>query len=73
MPEFNGIELCQVLRSDRRWQKLPILFLSAHQDQQSQTQAFAIGADDYICKPVKGPELAHRILNRLKRSKALNR
>ncbi len=70
MPEFNGIELCQVLRSDRRWQKLPILFLSAHQDQQSQTQAFAIGADDYICKPVKGSELAHRILNRLKRSKA---
>ena len=72
MPEFNGIELCQVLRSDRRWQKLPILFLSAHQDQQSQTQAFAIGADDYICKPVKGAELAHRILNRLKRSKAFN-
>ncbi len=73
MPEFNGIELCQVLRSDRRWQKLPVLFLSAHQDQQSQTQAFAIGADDYLCKPVKGAELAHRILNRLKRSKALNK
>ncbi len=73
MPEFNGIELCQVLRSDRRWQKLPILFLSAHQDRQSQTQAFAIGADDYICKPVKGAELAHRILNRLKRSKAINK
>lgn len=72
MPEFNGIELCQVLRSDRRWQKLPILFLSAHKDQQSQTQAFEIGADDYICKPVQGAELAHRILNRLKRSKALN-
>ncbi|MDJ0897275.1 MAG: response regulator [Xenococcus sp. MO_188.B8] len=72
MPEYNGIELCQVLRSDRRWQKLPVLFLSAHKDQQSQTQAFAIGADDYICKPVKGAELAHRILNRLKRSKALN-
>ena len=72
MPEINGIELCQVLRSDRRWQKLPVLFLSAHQDRQSQTQAFAIGADDYICKPVKGAELAHRILNRLKRSKAFN-
>ena len=72
MPEVNGIELCQVLRSDRKWQKLPVLFLSAHQDQQSQTQAFSIGADDYICKPVKGAELAHRILNRLKRSKAIN-
>lgn len=73
MPEFNGIELCQVLRSDRRWYKLPILFLSAHEDQQTQDQAFAIGADDYICKPVRGAELAHRILNRLKRSKVTNK
>ena len=73
MPDINGIELCQVLRSDRRWQQLPVLFLSAHQDRQSQTQAFAIGADDYIFKPVKGAELAHRILNRLKRSKAINK
>ena len=72
MPEFNGIELCQVLRSDRQWQKLPILFLSAHQDPQSQNQAFEIGADDYICKPIQGSELAHRILNRLKRAKTLN-
>ena len=72
MPEISGIELCQVLRSDRKWQKLPVLFLSAHQDQQSQSQAFAIGADDYIFKPVQVKELAHRLLNRLKRSKAIN-
>lgn len=69
MPEINGIEICQVLRSDRRWQNLPILFLSVHQDEKTQYQAFANGADDYICKPVTGSILANRILNRLKRAK----
>lgn len=69
MPVLNGIELCQLLRSDRRWQQLPILFLTAHQDQKTQYQAFAHGADDYICKPVTGAILANRILNRLRRSR----
>jgi DNA-binding response OmpR family regulator len=69
MPEINGLELCQVLRSDRRWQHLPVLFLTVHDDKKTEHQAFAIGADDYICKPVVGAELANRILNRLERSK----
>lgn len=67
MPDLNGIELCQILRSDRYWQHLPVLFLSVHQDNKTKNQAFNIGADDYICKPVTGSVLANRILNRLKR------
>ena len=69
MPDLNGIELCQILRSDRYWQHLPVLFLSVHQDEHTQNQAFNIGADDYICKPVTGSILANRILNRLRRSR----
>ena len=69
MPDINGIELCQLLRSDRRWQQLPILFLTVHQDEKTQYQAFAHGADDYIVKPVTGSILANRILNRLRRSR----
>ena len=71
MPEVNGIELCQVLRSDRRWQQLPVLFLTVHHDEKIQHQAFAVGADDYICKPILGAELANRIINRLQRSRIL--
>ncbi|HHP7231523.1 MAG TPA: response regulator [Xenococcaceae cyanobacterium] len=69
MPEISGIELCQILRCDRRWQQLPVLFLTVHQDEKTQHQAFAIGADDYIIKPVVGAELANRMINRLRRSK----
>lgn len=70
MPQINGFELCQILRSDPHWQRLPVLFLSVLTDSASQNQAFTVGADDYLCKPVKGVELANRILRRLQRVKA---
>lgn len=70
MPQINGLELCQILRSDPQWQQLPILFLSVLNDCATQQQAFAVGADDYLCKPLMGGELAGRILNRLKRVRA---
>ena len=69
MPDLNGIELCQILRSDRHWQHLPVLFLSVHHDEKIQHRAFAVGADDYIVKPVTGSTLANRILNRIRRSR----
>ncbi|MBW4477804.1 MAG: response regulator [Tolypothrix brevis GSE-NOS-MK-07-07A] len=70
MPQINGFELCQILRSDPHWQKLPVLFLSVLTDSASQNQAFTVGADDYLCKPVMGVELANRILRRLQRVRA---
>jgi DNA-binding response OmpR family regulator/HPt (histidine-containing phosphotransfer) domain-containing protein len=70
MPGVNGFELCQALRRDPYWQKIPILFLSALSDRDTQNQAFTIGADDYLCKPVIGADLANRILNRLQRVRA---
>lgn len=70
MPHINGFELCQVLRSHAQWQHLPIVFLSVHADPAKQAQAFALGADDYITKPIQGKDLASRLLNRLKRYQA---
>ena len=67
MPEINGFELCQVLRSDLLWQHLPILFLTATNDPIAQQEAFNVGADDYLCKPIGGGELAQRIRHRLAR------
>ncbi|MBW4691548.1 MAG: response regulator [Lyngbya sp. HA4199-MV5] len=70
LPEINGFELCQILRSDPHWQRLPVLFLSVLTDSTSQQQAFTVGADDYLCKPLVGGELANRILSRLQRVRA---
>ncbi len=67
MPDIDGLELCQVLRSDPHWQQLPVLFVSALEDAKTQNKAFVVGADDYLSKPVMGDDLAGRILNRLRR------
>lgn len=70
LPEINGFELCQILRSDPHWQRLPVLLISVLIDSTSQQQAFTVGADDYLCKPLMGSELANRILSRLQRVRA---
>ncbi|MEB3211049.1 MAG: response regulator [Leptolyngbyaceae bacterium] len=68
MPQVSGLELCQVLRADERWQQLPILFLTVHEDAKTQHQAFTIGADDFVSKSAIATDLPTRIFNRLRRS-----
>ncbi|MHC0067608.1 response regulator [Nostoc sp. UIC 10890] len=63
MPGFSGIELCQVVKSDPRWSRLPVLLLSAHADADTLYRALAAGADDYILKPIVEADLIQRILN----------
>jgi DNA-binding response OmpR family regulator len=67
MPELSGIDLCQVVHNDPRWSELPVLLLSTHADAQIVHQVFTSGADDYIAKPIVGPELLARVLNRVER------
>ena len=57
MDELSGIELCSVVRNDPRWRDIPILFLTRHSDADTLQKVFAAGADDYVLKPVVGPEL----------------
>ncbi|MEH1921963.1 response regulator [Nostoc sp.] len=71
MPHVTGIELCRAVRTDPRWQELPIVFLTAHREMETVQQVFAVGADDYVVKPVVGAELLTRITHRLERSRLL--
>jgi diguanylate cyclase (GGDEF)-like protein len=71
MPGLNGIELCRVLRNDPRWAALPVLFLTAQSEPNTVMQMFEAGADDFVAKPVLGPELVARVRNRLERTRML--
>ena len=65
MPKLSGAELCRVVRKDRRWSELPVVFLTGHTDQDSVHRVFAAGADDYVGKPFVAAELMMRIESRL--------
>ncbi|MFN6483110.1 MULTISPECIES: response regulator [unclassified Nostoc] len=73
LPYINGIELCQLVRNDSPWSELPILFLTVHSDAETVNQVFSVGADDFVSKPIVGPELVTRIVNRLERMKLRQR
>jgi diguanylate cyclase (GGDEF)-like protein len=69
MPHLSGVELCRVVRNDPRWCGIPIIFLTAHTDAETVQRVFAAGADDFVGKPVVGPELLTRIRNRLEHAR----
>jgi diguanylate cyclase (GGDEF)-like protein len=71
MPDLSGIDLCQTVRKNSRWGRLPIIFLTAYTDAAIVNQMFSVGADDFVSKPIVGPELVSRIINRLERIKLL--
>lgn len=65
MPEMNGYELCQLLKSRPETQHIPIIFLSAEHDANEKVRAFEVGAVDYITKPVQTAETLARISHQL--------
>ncbi|HEU4747845.1 MAG TPA: response regulator [Gemmatimonadaceae bacterium] len=69
MPHINGHELCRVMRNDRHWSQLPVVFLTGHGDPANFQKAFAVGGDDIVLKPFAGFELITRVENRLQRAR----
>jgi diguanylate cyclase (GGDEF)-like protein len=67
MPGLSGPELCRTVRNDPRWAHLAVIFVTARTDAESVERVFNAGADDYVAKPIVGPELVTRVSNRLER------
>lgn len=65
MPQFSGIELCQVVRQDPQWADLPILLMTRYGEAEMIHRLFDAGADDFVGKPLIPPELIARIMRRL--------
>lgn len=65
MPVMDGIQACQTIRA---FSQLPIIMLTAKNDEDSEVMGFVCGADEYISKPVKFPVFIARVKALLKRS-----
>jgi len=69
MPGADGISLCRAIRSDERWARLPVVFLSGSRSPEVVREMFAAGADDFVPKPVSVDDLVNRVISRLERSR----
>jgi len=67
LPELDGLEVCRRLRQRS---DVPILFLSARDDEVDRILGLELGADDYVTKPFSPRELVARVRAILKRSNA---
>lgn len=68
MPEMDGLEVCRRIRTES---SLPILFLSARDDEIDKVVGLEIGGDDYVTKPFSPRELVARVKAILKRASGM--
>ena len=65
LPDINGFELCKAIRAVS---EVPVIFLTARDDEIDKIVGLEIGADDYVTKPFSPRELLARIKTVLRRS-----
>jgi sigma-B regulation protein RsbU (phosphoserine phosphatase) len=61
MPEMDGYQVCQRLKSDDRTRDIPIIFISALQELDDKVKAFQVGGVDYVTKPFQFEEVLARV------------
>ncbi len=61
MPEMDGYEVCRIIKKNKEWSDIPIIFLTAKNETEDIVKAYEIGAADYIPKPFNPPELLARV------------
>lgn len=66
MPRMNGYELCKHIKEDIAISHIPVILLTARDDEQSQLSGYKNGADAYLTKPFEVDILMEIIRNRLK-------
>lgn len=71
MPAPDGLEVCRLLRNTPETRQLPIIMLTARDEESDRILGLEIGADDYISKPFSLRELSARIRAILRRDKLL--
>lgn len=65
MPEMDGYEVCRRLKDDVNTRLIPIIFLTALTDAEEEARGLALGAMDYITKPINPDLVRARVKNQL--------
>jgi two-component system cell cycle response regulator len=66
MPDVDGCQLLEKIKSDERWRDLPVLMLSAQPPEDASVRSLGLGAADFIRKPYRPKELLARVQAQLR-------
>ena len=72
LPDGSGLDLCKQIKSNPETNEIPILILTAKDDEVDKVVGFELGADDYVTKPFSVRELILRVKAILKRNTKTN-
>ncbi|MDK9706193.1 MAG: two-component system response regulator [Desulforhopalus sp.] len=61
MPEMDGYEVCRRIKANPRTRDIPVIFLTALTEEEEETRGLALGAVDYITKPISPAILRERV------------
>ncbi len=61
MPEISGLDMLEFIRNKKEWDQLPVVILSTEADEVTIDEAFKLGANGYLTKPVMIDELKNEI------------
>ncbi|MCE2880038.1 MAG: response regulator transcription factor [Comamonadaceae bacterium] len=67
VPDMSGLDVVRWVRANIK-ARVPVLFVTSHVDEADLVEALKAGADDYMCKPVRVPELLARLHALLRRA-----
>ncbi|RZF83781.1 two-component system response regulator [Pseudoalteromonas sp. S4488] len=65
MPDMSGFEVCKVLKANPKTAHIPVIFVTALFHEQDESEGFALGAVDYITKPISPAIVRARVKNHL--------
>lgn len=66
MPEMDGYEVCSLLQKNEKTANIPVVFLTALDDEQDRLKAFSVGAAGYLTKPIRKNELLEMVAKHIK-------
>jgi diguanylate cyclase (GGDEF)-like protein len=61
MPDLDGFAVCKEIKKNELWRDIPIIFISAQNDENDEAKGLALGAIDYITKPFRPAIIAARV------------
>ena len=73
MPEMDGYEVLDIIKRTDKWQHIPVVMVSALDEQDSVVRCIEAGADDYLMKPVNSVLLRARVNNSLNKKRLYDR